>query len=286
MKKRKCFVWAVLVFVILALLLVKFCFHDNNEENFINRSSVQPSVEIPQPQSEQNEIILDSECSDFIREGLYYGKVPENIRPVLLVDGTRYYWAGGVYLRDGIPTPNWRAGIWVGKSYFPREQNYTEYGSIKTVGREEPIEDGQMKAAFSASGTIYTSELTPEVVYVRMTSEWTGEDRYIRFVSEKLDNGYCIQWNGKYYRIHPDECEEISQIPENCERIGTACFVGIDMMPKNDLETNCPGDGHDTLEGREIFFDAEEPEFIYYEKHTKDSVKERVYVYKCPLWEE
>lgn len=272
-KIRLILVVAVAVIAVLAIALIL-----RSSPNGVNSSDTS-SAPIPTMEAllQDENIILDNH-TDYIRDGMFYGPVPENIRPVILVKGIKYYWMGTTYLLEGADVPNGSVSQWSGVNHIPK--NYTEYGSLKEISNEEPTKDGQMKAGFAASGTIYTSEETPEAVYVCMTSELTGEKRYTRFISEKLDQGYCVKWNGRCYRILHDRCEEISEMPEACECVGTMRYVGMDKIPEQDLQTNAPGDGK-SFEGREVFFDVKKPDFIYYEEH----VNKRVYTYKCPLWD-
>ncbi len=215
-------------------------------------------------------------------EGMFIGPVPGNIRPVILVNGTRFYWVGKAAKIEGADSTNGPVyGLTAEVTYLP--ESYTEYGSLKEVTKEEPTEDGQMKAGFVASGTIYTSEATPEAVYVRMTSDWT-EEAYFRFISAELDNGYRIKWNGKHYRIGRDTCEVLPQVPDTCECIGKLRYVGRDMIPEQDLTTNAPSDGRSySFGGREVFYDVNEPDFIYVHEQA---LGKNGSVFKCPLWEE
>lgn len=278
-KKRACMISAVVLVLVAGIVILMVLRNSKYEEN----STITPSNALP---TEALELSADNDefvVGEYplIVEGMFIGTVPENIRPVLLVNGTRYYWMGRSYRLDGATVPNGSVRAWVGVNYFPKKQNYSEYGSIKKISKEEPTEDCQMKAAFSASGTIYTSELTPEAVYVWLVDDDTGKGQYIRFISEKLDGGECIKWEGRYYYIRPDECEILPQVPEGCTSIGTLHYVGMDMMPEQNLETNCSNDTRGyAFEGREAFFNADEPDCFYVYK-TPDGEG----VYKCPVWE-
>ena len=280
MLRKRAYVILAVVLIILAGIGMLVVFRDSkNEEHPMSTSSDALPTETVDLSTDNDEFVEGG--YPLIIEGMFIGSVPENIRPVILVNGTRYYWMDRSYRLDGATVPNGSVRAWIGMNYFPKKQNYTEYGSIKKVSKEEPVEDCQMKAAFSASGIIYTSELTPEAVYVWLVDDDTGKGQYIRFISEKLDNGQCIKWDGRYYYIRPDECEILPQVPEGCTSIGTLHYVGIDMMPEQNLETNCPNDTRGyAFEGREAFFDADEPDYLYVYK-TPDGEG----VYKCPVWE-
>ena len=273
MKKNVYVFSCVLILVMVAFVIGIVLEKRKNEQN----PTLTPSDALPTDAVDMS--VAGSEVGGYplIVEGMFIGTVPENIRPVLLVNGTKYYWMGRSYRLYGADVPNGSVEAWPAINYFPKD--YAEYGGIKEISQEEPTEDCQMKAAFSASGTIYTSELTPEAVYVWLVDDDTGEGQYIRFISEKLDSGQCIKWDGRYYLIKPAECEKLSQVPDNCETIGTLHYVGIDMMPEENLETNCPNDTTGfAFEGREAFFDADEPDYLYVYK-TRDGKG----VYKCPL---
>lgn len=280
MQSKKVYVIPAVVLVLIVVFGICMVLH--NQKSKENQEFTQSDA---LPTGSSNTAVDNDEIEEggypLMVEGMFIGSVPENIRPVLLVNGTSYYWMGRSYRIDGANDPNGSVRAWAGVNYFPKKQNYIEYGSLKEISREDPTEDCQMKAAFSASGTIYTSELTPEAVYVWLVDDNTGKGQYIRFISEKLDGGQCIKWDGRYYCIRPDECEILPQVPEGCTSIGTLHYVGIDMMPEQNLETNCPNDTRGyAFEGREAFFDGKKPDYLYV-CETPDGEG----VYKCPLRE-
>lgn len=277
--KKSLIVSTVALSLIISVAIVLIFRNPESDENLSDTTSEPLPTE--SPTSQNDDIVADGWPSNLRREGMFFGIVPEDIRPVILVNGTRYYWVGKTYLLEGADIRNGSVGRYSGVNYIPG--NYTEYGSLQEVSKEEPTEDGQMKAGFEASGTIYTSEETPEAVYVCMTSDFTGEKRYTRFISEELDKGYRVMWNGNYYYVAHDKCIEVSQIPETCECVGTMHYVGMDRIPEQDLETNATGD-QKAFEGREVYFDSNEPEFIYYEERML-ATGLLFHVYKCPLWD-
>ena len=276
-KKRYIILAAGLVLIIaLCGIMCKVLINPQKKENVHFTPPTTPTM------SSDINADYDEDGGPIIIEGMFIGAVPGNVRPIIMVNGTRYHWMGRSVLLEGAEVANGLVRAWVNVNYFPKD--YTEYGNLGEITDEEPTKDGQMKAAFEASGTIYTNELTPDAVYVWMADGDNGEGRYIRFISDRLDNGQCIRWNGTYYQIRPDECEELAQVPESCVSIGTLHYVGIDKMPENDLETNCPNDTRGyAFEGREVFYDVKEPNFIYvYEQVFGETGR----VYKCLLWEE
>lgn len=193
--------------------------------------------------------------------------LPRGIRPELLVGGTVFYWSNASQVIPGLP-----------ETFLPK--GYAEYGGISSVTESEVTEDCQMKAGFDASGTIYTSEITPEAVYVLMTTDWF-KCAYIRFISSELSVSR-IMWNGESYRFVPGYgggIEVLEELPEDCELVGQLHFIGKDAIPVNDLETNYP------QEGRKVFCDSEDPDYIYvHERHYWREGAYDTYL-KCPLWE-
>lgn len=215
----------------------------------------------------------------------YYGDLSGGIRPEILVGDTVFYWTGMAQAIHGATTPYGQVYT-VGNAETFLPDGYTEYGSIASVTDADVTEQLQMKAGFEATGTVYISTGTPEAVYVLMSTDWF-ENYYIRFVSSELDDGHRIVWDGKDYRIGIGDgtCDILEELPENSELIGTLHFVGIDAIPESDLETNCPNDTYSfALEGREVFFDSSDPNFIYvYERHYWSGGEYDTYL-KCPLW--
>lgn len=81
----------------------------------------------------------------------------------ILVDGTLYYW-------DRKETPS---------------KDYTAYGEILETVDGTPIKDCQMMARFDATGTIYTSEQTADVIYIEMSIDGAIKC-WVRFVSSEF----------------------------------------------------------------------------------------------------
>ena len=168
----------------------------------------------------------------------------EKISVQILVDGTIYYW-------DRLEAPS---------------KDYSEYGEILETVNGIPTKDCQMMARYEATGTIYTCETKPDAVYVEMSIDGTTKC-YVRFVSsEILAAGYSIFWNGTHYdgETFYDVKSKVRELPNTCEYIGNLHYIGDDVIPENDLETNCPGDSYGyNLEGREVYFDSNDPDYIY-----------------------
>lgn len=200
------------------------------------------------------------------------GTLPGDMLPELNVGGRLYYWDGISRLETG------RAG-----TYLP--DGYTEYGPFTAVPESQEPGESQLRAGFDAWGTVYTSEETPEAVYVLMTTGWF-EDQYVRFTSDELTEPRII-WNGRAYnvpfitgKVYP----ATEELPEGCEQVGTLRFTGRDTVPQNDLETNCPSDFQGkTLDGRPVYRDPADPDRIYvYMKRAWREGWDDVYII-CPL---
>lgn len=215
--------------------------------------------------------------------------LPGGIRPALLVDGTLFYWTGPAMAIVGADTPGAMVTtIATGDTCLP--EGYEPYGEITSVTAGPAVADGELTAGFSASGTIYTSEATPEAVYVRMTTDWFTDD-YIRFVSAELD-GSRLRWQGRDYRIGQSAWNGaalswLEELPEGCEAVGQLRYIGRDALPEGDLETNSTSDGYGySLEGRTVYADPDDPAYIYvFASRCWRSGQTDGY-WQCPLWTE
>lgn len=203
--------------------------------------------------------------------GMYYGDFPDGIQPAIRVDGKNYYYAGTSLKHYGTEAPE--ATVYVKgdeETFLP--DGYAEVGWISSVTTEALTEELQFRAGCDAAGEVYTSETTPNVVYIHLTAEWFDElkPQYYRFISEEM-RYETIRYQGELYQISfgTDLCETLEELPEGCEEAGSLHFIGTDAMPKRDLETNCPSDGFSkALEGRKVYFDPDDPEYLYvYEHH-------------------
>lgn len=200
--------------------------------------------------------------------------LPGNITPELNVGGKLYHWDGMSQVVPGFA-----------ETYLP--DGYTRYGALTVVPESEEPGESELRAGFDATGTIYTSEETPEAVYVLMTTGWF-EDQYVRFISDEL-TGSRLMWNGRSFRINPwvsDENEIVRELPEGCEQVGTLHFIGRDHIPQNDLETNCPNDPQGgTLEGRPVYRDPTDPDhiYVYWRENWREGADD-AYI-QCPLWQ-
>ena len=224
--------------------------------------------------------ILDYEDNPISDGGGWYGDLPNGLRPTVCIGGKLFRWTGmskelhidetGIYI------------IGNSETYLP--DGYSPIGEITGICEEIPTEELQLRAAFEAEATFYANPDTPEVVYALMTTDWF-ENRYVRFVSDDLHENACVAWKGRQYRFDITDSPTLEELPEGCQQIGTLHYIGADLVPVNDLETNRAGDVHGKhLDGREVYAIPGDDTAIYvYEHHYwagGDYPTWRV----CPLW--
>ena len=191
---------------------------------------------------------------------------PGDFRPEIKIADKTFYWSE---LSDKITGTDevysQVTAIADGETFLP--DTYEEYNIISSTTTSDITDNCQMKASFDATGIIYTSETTPEVIYVLMSTDWF-ENEYVRFVSSEFINGSHIFLNENVYTISIGNTSSEKELPDGCKSAGTLHFIGQDAIPTNNLETNCPNDTYSySLEGREVFVDPENNEYIYvYEK--------------------
>lgn len=228
--------------------------------------------------------ILDYENNEISSARGWFGDFPNGLRPMMMVNGKLYRCTGKSLKLSIQDSKVYLTGA--ARNILP--DGYTAIGEISGITEEVPSEELQLRAAFEASGTVFTNEQTPEAIYVQMTA-LSYTDDYIRFVSDDLHDNECISYHGKLYRFLPDYdiCELIKELPENCVQIGTLKYIGDDTIPRNDLETNRISDSYSYLiDGREVYADPNDDCLLYvYEHHywaEGDYPAWRV----CKLWSE
>jgi len=228
--------------------------------------------------------ILDYENNEISSARGWFGDFPNGLRPMMMVNGKLYRCTGKSLKLSIQDSKVYLTGA--ARNILP--DGYTAIGEISGITEEVPSEELQLRAAFEASGTVFTNDQTPEAIYVQMTA-LSYTDDYIRFVSDDLHDNECISYHGKLYRFLPDYdiCELIKELPENCVQIGTLKYIGDDTIPRNDLETNCISDSYSYLiDGREVYADPNDDCLLYvYEHHywaEGDYPAWRV----CKLWSE
>lgn len=228
--------------------------------------------------------ILDYENNEISSARGWFGDFPNGLRPMMMVNGKLYRCTGKSLKLSIQDSKVYLTGA--ARNILP--DGYTAIGEISGITEEVPSEELQLRAAFEASGTVFTNDQTPEAIYVQMTA-LSYTDDYIRFVSDDLHDNECISYHGKLYRFLPDYdiCELIKELPENCVQIGTLKYIGDDTIPRNDLETNRISDSYSYLiDGREVYADPDDDSLLYvYEHHywaEGDYPAWRV----CKLWSE
>lgn len=179
-------------------------------------------------------------------------QLPKGIIPIVLVNGKDYHWTGLADLPKG----------------------YNVIGEISGISEESPCEELQLMAGFEATGTVYSSDQTPEVVYILMTTSWFQKS-FVRFVSDDLHDNESISYQGKQYRFSYDTdiCKKIEELPQDCVLIGTLKYIGSDKIPGGDLETNCAADSEGNyLSGREVYAILNDSSvlYVYEQQYTKD----------------
>ena len=223
-------------------------------------------------------------CGSNTEEPGYRNPVRE-LPPILMVHGKLYHWAG---MSKEFRLNEAGEVYTVGDASTVLPDGYVAAGEISGITGETPTEERQLRAAFEAEGTIFTNDKTPEVVYVLMDTSWF-DDYYIRFVREELHDNECIFYQGRQYRISMDTeiCEIIEELPEACMPVGTLAYIGNDVLPQNDLETNCVADGYSRpLDGREAFMDPNDSSILYVYEHQYRAQEEYPAWRVCRLWAE
>ena len=215
--------------------------------------------------------------------------IPGGFWPEIMVNGKLYTWTRLAVKRMSFDTGDGGTEVMLsgdGTTFLP--DGYTEIGEISGVTAETPTEDLQLMAGFDATGMVFTSETTPEVVYILLTTDWI-EAKYVRFVSGALRDGECIAYNGTQYRISIGTgiCELVKELPETCKLIGTLKYVGDDTVPAGDLETNCVSDTYGkAINGREVYADPEDLSVIYVYEHQYWAQGDYSAYLACRLWDE
>lgn len=270
------------VFVLVCMLSLISC--DNNTEIAPESRENNREVIMESDIEECCGPILDYENNEISSARGWFGNFPNGLRPMMMVNGKLYRCTGKSLKLSIQDSKVYLTGA--ARNILP--DGYTAIGEISGITEEVPSKELQLRAAFEASGTVFTNEQTPEAIYVQMTA-LSYTDDYIRFVSDDLHDNECISYHGKLYRFLPDYdiCELIKELPENCVQIGTLKYIGDDNIPRNDLETNRISDSYSYLiDGREVYADPNDDCLLYvYEHHywaEGDYPAWRV----CKLWSE
>ena len=260
-----------LCILLLVLLLLTGCAPKPD-----NGAPMPPAAEVPDGGSQ----ILDFEDNPISDGSGWYGDLPKGLRPTVCVGGKLFRWTG---MSKELQFDD-QGGIYViGNSDTVLPEGFSPIGELGSITEEIPTEELQLRAAFEAEATFYTNPDFPEVVYALMTTDWF-ENCYVRFVSDDLHENACIAWQGRQYNFDPgnDYCEEL---PEGCELIGNLHYIGADLLPVRDLETNRAGDNYGKyIEGREVYaVPGDDSKLYVYEHHYWAEGDYPTWII-CPLW--
>ena len=203
--------------------------------------------------------------SDSASFGADHGtSIPGGIVPSVRIGGTDYTYTGLAFPIHGADVQGGEVYVnAAGSTELP--DGYTEAGDISSVTQDALSEECQLRAGYDATGTIYTSSATPEVVYALIRSDAFDafDEAYFRFVSDARGKD-SIYYQGNRYLADFGALSPVKELPTGCQQIGTLHFIGIDGIPAQDLETNCPGDSYSqALEGRAVYFDPNNPDYLY-----------------------
>lgn len=179
---------------------------------------------------------------------MFDGTYPGDFQPVLRVNDCLYSWAGYSYdyvVAEGSDS----VSVAAGETILP--QGYAEFGKITDVTEDAPA-DMELRADFSGTGTIFTNPDQPEAVYVLLKSSVLQKDRYVRFVTPVLETP-TLSYRGSLYAI--GDLEDLKkELPEGYSSIGSLTYIGKDLIPEEDFETNCFTDCYSkTLDGRQVY---------------------------------
>lgn len=206
------------------------------------------------------------------------------ILPAVRIGGTDYTYTGLAFPIHGADVSG--SEVYVnaaGSTELP--DGYTEAGDISSVTQDALSEERQLRVGYDATGTIYTSQATPEVVYVLIRSDAFDAfgEAYFRFVSDAREKD-SIFYQGNLYLADFRDYSPRKELPTGCQQIGALHFIGIDGIPTQDLETNCPGDSYSqALEDRAVYFDPNNPDYLYiYERHYWAQGEYSAYL-PCPI---
>lgn len=214
----------------------------------------------------------------------FYIDFPKGLRPMMMVNGKLYRCTGFHY--PDVSIGSTVSTLEDGSTILP--EGYIAIGEISGITEEVPSVELQLRAGFEATGTVFTNEQTPEVIYVLMTTD-SYSNYYVRFASDDLHDNECMSYQGRHYRINirDDICEKIKELPEECVLIGELKYIGSDAIPLNDLETNRIADGYSkALNGREVFADPNDPSILYVYEHQYWKQGDYPAWRVCRLWSE
>lgn len=145
------------------------------------------------------------------------------------VQNPQLYWQG-------------RAYTWFSVKDVPQDlENWTELGPLAGTTAEETSEDLWLYADIGeVSGTVYAATAeNPEVLYVRMMTEWFEEERWVRFVGDSRLVTPVVFYGGQLYHFKAGSFHAILTLPAKYEAVGTTFLTDDpDALPSEELEVN------------------------------------------------
>jgi len=116
----------------------------------------------------------------------------------------------------------------------------------------------------SPCASVYASSHIEGVLYLRFT------ETLIRFVAPDLHTDYSIFWDGRIYSKDLLNPEFSDSLPLSAKYAGTLSFIGVDEMPKEDLQTNDLSiNGCQISTGTDVYCDTASSDLLYVYKGNK-----------------
>ena len=227
--------------------------------------------------------LLLSGCGQMVEAGGHYCGPPQ-----LMMNGQ-------IYEDTGITRPvyaTWEVGERVflaekTEPYLP--EGYTEYGSV-TLVEHAPEKDGE--GAGMGEGAIYTNAAAPDTVYVytEVYSSLTHTlvPHYVRYVSPALSAAQnIVRWSGRDYDVPLSDGRITAELPAGCTELGALHYIGRDVLPTQDLETNSLTYGEGCItDGCIAYADPADDTHLYLQvEHYGENGWQTAYLL-CPLWRE
>lgn len=151
---------------------------------------------------------------------------------------------------------------WCDVTHQPADsENWTAVGEIAGIGTEEGavLDNLWLCADFEARGTVYVSDEYPDMLYVRMTTDWLDET-YVSFMVPPLSYQPMICFEGRLYcpaaHSNPD-IKAASTLPEGFVNAGIVTKSTFGKVPDENEETT------GWYNGCTIFADPNDKTLIY-----------------------
>lgn len=223
----------ILIFVIRPFANSKKELTGNQEEKheIAEQTSTSDVLEIA-GKTEANSLLQNTVLACLNREPL-----PEGIAFQVMVNGKLYTTSGraDVLVEMGM---NGNYGV-SPTHYGVMPKGYEKYGSIASVVKEEPCNELEMRAGADLTGDVYINLDYPDVVYAYLMFSWVEDETPFcyRFVSDAIADDQSVYYSGRIYQNTFDEYDEVM---EEVTFAGKLEYIGIDLVPQKDCETNNP----------------------------------------------